>query len=292
MVPWQANSGDMLATMHNPALSRRRFAALASVSYASALAQTKRFMPVGLQQTAVGRNIQEDLPGTLRAVAKMGYQIIEFSAGTWMKWSSAEARQVRTQLDDLNLRCRSTHNEIVSFSGDGLSKAIGLNQIIGSDTLVSVRGPGTPSAPPSADDWKRFSEQLSMASERMRADGMTLGFHNHEIEFRTVDGFRPIDILVANRDITSFHLNVGLCLKGGGDPIAFIRQCPGRVQSILCQDFEGKARWKETFAAAEGVGGLQFYLIQRTDGLSLLAREGSDLLDFARKDLEYFSTLR
>ena len=40
---------------------------------------------------------------------------------------------------------QSTHNEIVSFSGDGLSKSLELNQILGSNTLVSVRGPaGTP----------------------------------------------------------------------------------------------------------------------------------------------------
>jgi sugar phosphate isomerase/epimerase len=133
---------------------------------------------------------------------------------------------------------------------------------------------------------------LSQASERIRSAGMTLGFHNHEVEFHTVDGIRPIDILAANRDINTFHLNLGLCLKGGGDPLAFIRQCSGRIQSVLCQDFEGKARWKPLFAAAEGGGGLQFYLIPRTDGLSLVPQEGSDMLDFARRDLEYFRSLR
>jgi sugar phosphate isomerase/epimerase len=247
---------------------------------------------VGLQQTAVNRNIQEDLPATLRAIAKAGYNIIEFSAGTFMKWSSPEAKQVKSQLDDLNLRCRSTHNEIVSFSGDGLSKAIELNQLIGSNTLVSVRGPGTPTTPATLDAWKRFSDQLSQAAARIRAARMTLGFHNHDIEFKMVDGIRPIDILAANQEITSFHLNVGLCLKGGGDPVAFLKQFPGRIQSVLCQDFEGRAQWKPTFAAAESVGGLQFYLIQRTDGLSLVPREGNDLLEFARRDLEYFRTLR
>jgi sugar phosphate isomerase/epimerase len=217
--------------------------------------------------------------------------MVEFSAGTFMKWSSADAKQVRTLLTELNLRCRSTHNEIVSFSGDGLSKAIELNQIIGSDTLVSVRGPGTPAFPPSLDDWKRFSDQLSRAADHIRAAQMTLGFHNHEIEFRTVEGIRPIDMLGRNKDITSFHVNIGLCLKAGGDPVAFMKQCPGRIQTILCQDFQGQARWKEIFAVAETVGRLQFYLIQRTDGLSLVQRDGDDLLDFARQDLKYFKRL-
>jgi sugar phosphate isomerase/epimerase len=123
-------------------ISRRQFALLVAASPAGLKGQTKRLFPVGLQQTAVGRNIQQDLTGTLRAIARMGYDLIEFSAGTFMNWTPDQAREVRTLLDELNLKCRSTHNEIVSFSGDGLSKSIELNQIIGSETLVSVRGPG------------------------------------------------------------------------------------------------------------------------------------------------------
>ncbi len=278
--------------MNRQFTSRREFAVLAAASIASARAQTGKRFPIGLQQTAVGRNIQQDLPGTLRAVAGMGYDLIEFSAGTFMKWTPAEAKQVRVILDDLKLGCRSTHNEIVSFSGDGLKKAIELNHIVGSDTLVSVRGPGTAAAPATADAWKRFSDQLSQAAEAIRGAKMTLGFHNHEVEFTMLEGIRPMDILAANKDIVSFHLNIGLCLKGGGDPVAFIRKCPGRIQTLLCQDFQGKARWKELFAAVEGGGGLQFYLVQRTDGLFLVPRDGDDLLEFARKDLEYFRNLR
>lgn len=283
-------------------LSRRQFALLAAASAAGLKAQTKKQSPIGLQQTAVGRNIQQDLTGTLRAIAKMGYDIIEFSAGTFMNWTPDQARQVRTLLDELNLKCRSTHNEIVSFSGDGLSKSIELNQIIGSDTLVSVRGPApgggrgagrgsTPATPPTLDAWKRFSDQLSQSADRIRSAKMTLGFHNHGIEFESVEGTRPIDILAVNKDITSFHLNVGLCLQAGGDPIAFIQQCPGRIQSLLIQDYKGQARWREIFNAAEGTGRLQFYLLQRTDGLFLVQREGDDLLDFAAKDLQYFRQL-
>jgi len=274
-------------------LSRRQFAVLAAASAAGSQAQTRTQVPIGLQQFAVGRNIQQDLNGTLRAIAKMGYEIIEFSAGTFMNWTPDQARQVRILLDQLNLKCRSTHNEIVSFSGDGLSKSIELNQIIGSDTLVSVRGPGPApgGAPPTLDAWERFSEQLSQAAGRIRSAKMSLGFHNHGIEFLPVNDMRPMDILAANKDITSFHLNIGLCLQAGGDPIAFINQCPGRIQSLLVQDYQGQARWKEIFRAAESKGGLQFYLIQRTDGLALVEREGNDLLDFAQKDLQYLRQL-
>jgi sugar phosphate isomerase/epimerase len=282
-------------------LSRRHFVFLSAASATQPKAQNRKRIPIGLQQTAVNRNLQQDFSGTLRAIAGMGYDIIEFSANTFMTWTPAKAKDVRSLLDDLHLRCRSTHNEIVSFSGDGLSKSIELNQILGSATLVSVRGPGPVlggnrgagplATPPTLDAWKRFSDELSAAADRIRAAGMTLGFHNHDVEFKAVETTRPIDILAANKDIVSFHVNIGLCLKGGGDPVTFIRACPGRIQTLLIQDYRGKANWKEILPAAESTGGLQFYLIQRTDGLSLVERQGGDLLDFVKKDLEYFHQL-
>ena len=231
--------------MKGRSLSRRRFMFLAGDSFcvrksprAKGKADSRRLA----EQTAVNKNLQQDFNGTLRAIAGMGYDIVEFSANTFMTWTPAKAKEVRSLLDDIHLQCRSTHNEIVSFSGDGLSKAIELNQILGSDTLVSVRVPVHLQCGPRRR-WKRFSGQLSAAADRIRAAGMTLGFHNHEIEFKPIEATRPINILTANKDIESFHLNVALCLKGGGDPVAFIHDCPGRIQSLLIQDYLGKANW-------------------------------------------------
>jgi len=132
--------------VRKPSLSRREFILLAAVSPAVLRAQKR--IPIGIQQTAVGLNIRQDLEGTLQAIAKMGYENIEFSANQFMNWTPARAKEVRALMDGINLRCHSTHNEIVSFSGDGLSKSLELNQILGSTTLVSVRGPPTVSAQP------------------------------------------------------------------------------------------------------------------------------------------------
>jgi sugar phosphate isomerase/epimerase len=225
--------------MRSQSLSRRRFVFLSAASAVRLSAQPKQTIPIGLQQTAVVRELPRDFDGTIRAIAGMGYDLIEFSANTFMTWTPARAKEVLALMDGVHLRCRSTHNEILSFSGDGLSRSIELNHLLGSDTLVSVRGPGSPTALATLDAWKLFSDQLSQAANRIRAANMTLGFHNHDVEFKTLEAIRPIDILAANNDITSFHLNIGLCLKGGGDPVAFIRQCPGRIQTLLVQDYMG-----------------------------------------------------
>ncbi len=74
-----------------------------------------------------------DLPGTVTAVAKMGYEVVEFWA-PYYQWTPAQAKDVRKLLDDLGIKCNSTHNSGEAVTPEGLKKAIELNQIIGSKT--------------------------------------------------------------------------------------------------------------------------------------------------------------
>ena len=68
--------------------------------------------------------------GTVRAVAKMGYAVVEFYS-PYYDWTPGYAKEVRKLLDDLGIRCLSTHNSANALSPEGLGKAIELNQILG-----------------------------------------------------------------------------------------------------------------------------------------------------------------
>jgi sugar phosphate isomerase/epimerase len=72
------------------------------------------------------------------------------------------------------------------------------------------------------------------------------------------------------------QLDVGTCLRAGSDPVAWIRANPGRIRSLHCKDWsmdpakaysvlfgEGNADWKNIFAAAEGGGGVEYYLVEQ-----------------------------
>ena len=147
-----------------------------------------------------------------------------------------------------------------------------------------MRGPAAAArgGSPTFDAWKAFSDHLSSAAPKVRAAKVTLGVHNHDIECKPVERTRPIDLLIANRDITSFQLNIALCLKGG-ELIDFLKRCPRPVQSLLSRDYNRYARWKEVFAAAEGKAGLQFYLSQRTDRLFLVERQDKQPVGVGRE---------
>ena len=252
-------------------LSRREFAALAA---AAPLLGQKKNIPVGLEMYSVRGELMKDIPGTVRAVAKMGYEVVEFYAPYFM-WSTDQARDVRKLMDDLGIRCNSTHNNTPSFTADGLPRAIELNQILGAKYIVMASAGRINGA----DGWKALADRLTQVVEKLKPLGMSSGYHNHANEWPLVEGKRPMDILAANTPKEfMLQLDVGTCVEAKADPVAWINQNPGRIRCIHCKDWaagtgpdkgyrtlfgEGDSPWARIFEAAESVGGIEYYLIEQ-----------------------------
>lgn len=256
-------------------ISRRSFLAFAvaaaplAATTLNAAVKAKK-VPVGLELYSVREELAKDLTGTVRAVAKLGYEIVEFYA-PYYNWTPEYAKEVRKLLDDLNVKCLSTHNGANALRPEGIQKAIELNQIIGSKTIV-MASPGRVST---LDDYKKVAEALSSAAEKLKPLGLRAGYHNHKPEFVAIDGKRPMEILAANtpKDVT-LQFDIGTCLEAGVDPVAWIKANPGRIRSMHCKDWsasegykvlvgEGAAQWAAIRKAAESVGGLEYYLIEQ-----------------------------
>jgi sugar phosphate isomerase/epimerase len=254
-------------------------------------AQTKK-IPIGIELYSVRNELAKDLPGTVTAVAKLGYEVVEFYA-PYFSWSTEQAKEVRKLLDDLGIKCHSTHNSPTAI-GDGLSKAVELNQIIGSRYII-IASAGKVAG---ADGWKAFADQLSAAAEKLRPQGMFTGFHNHQTEWAPVDGKRPMDILAAGtpKDVV-LQLDCGTCVEAGADPVAWIKANPGRIRSSHLKDWskakgyavafgEGDVPWKPLLDAAEATGGIEYYLIEQET-----SPEGS-AVDMAKRCLDNYKKLR
>lgn len=271
-------------------LSRRSLLALA----AAPLAAKKRRPPVGLELYSVRDELKKDLPGTVRSVARMGYEDVEFFA-PYYEWTPAYAKDVRKLLDDVNIRCFSTHNGSHSFTDAGLPHAIELNQILGCKIVVMA----SPGRITTMDGWKKVAELLNSGAEKLKGAGLRAGYHNHLAEFQPLDGKRPIEVIAANtgKDIV-LQLDTGPCLEAGSDPVAWIEANPGRIACMHCKDWspepgkgyqvlfgEGIGKWKKIFKAAEKTGGLEYYLIEQ---------EGSALppMETVRRCLDSFRKLQ
>lgn len=229
---------------------------------------------MGLELYSVRTELTNDLLGTVSAVARIGYQVVEFYA-PYLDWTLQTAKDVRRRLDDLGVTCRSTHNNAPSFTADGLQKAIELNQTIGSRSIIMASAGRVAGL----DGWKTVGDRLTAVAEKLRPLSMSTGYHNHQLEWTAVDGKRPMDVLAAStpKDVV-LQLDVGTCVEVGADPVAWINANPGRIRSIHCKDWgsgpgrgyavafgEGDAPWKKIFEAAEATGGVEYYLIEQEE---------------------------
>lgn len=303
----------------SPPLSRRSFLARAGTVPAILAAQTAgggsllaaaapesspvisagASRPIGIELYSVRNELQHDLPKTLRTVAQIGYKVVEFYA-PYFDWSFPYAKEVRSQLDDLGLRCDSTHNGIQSLTpGKTMAKAIELNQILGCRYIVLASAPGRIRG---VEGWKRLCEKLTAANARLEPHGLFAGYHNHQAEWAKVDGNQRImDVIAANtpREFV-LQFDVGTCMEAGQDPVAWVKANPGRIKCVHLKDWapgggpdagyrvlfgEGITPWQPLVAALESVGGVEYYLMEQ---------EGSRYSEFetARRCLQAWKALR
>ena len=140
---------------------------------------------------------------------------------------------------------------------------------------------------------RELQKLSTLRAEKLEPAGLKAGYHNHQTEFTPIDGVRPMEILAKNtKPSVMLQLDIGTCLEAGSDPVAWIRGNPGRIRSVHCKDWapdkgysvlfgEGVADWKAIFAAAQSVGGAEYYLMEQ---------EGSRYpeLETAKKCLEAY----
>ena len=279
--------------MPTHSLSRRSFIALSAMLPWSLRAFASGSIPVGLELYSVRNALKDDPMGTVRTVAHMGYQCVEFYA-PYFDWTDPQTKEMKKLLDDLGIRCYSTHNSSTYFTSENLKRAADMNLILGSKYVIM----SSSQPKPGLDGWKEIADTLNAAADQLEPAGLKTGYHNHQLEFTPVEGKRPIEILAKNtKSSVALQFDVGTCLEAGSDPVAWIRANPGRIKSIHCKDWspdpgkgytvlfgEGAADWKGIFAAAESVGGVEYYLVEQ---------EGSRFSEFetAKKCLETFRRL-
>lgn len=252
-------------------VSRREFLKAGAVSAAAlgltgvgglvAVAAAKKRIPISLQLYSVRDDCDKDLPKVLEAVAKMGYEGVEF-AGYYKR----KADELRKMLDSNGLKCSGTHTGMGELEGDRLKATVEFHKTLGAKFITVPGGVGGDTKQSWLDAAKKFNE----AAERLKEFDMYTGYHNHSHEFKKVDGETFWDILFSNTsDRVCQQIDTGNMMGGGGDPVFFLKKYPGRSLTIHLKehgdgDFgAGTCPWKEVFEICETTGGTQWYVIEQ-----------------------------
>jgi sugar phosphate isomerase/epimerase len=248
-------------------LSRRDFIASTVVSTAAIARplQAKRKVPVALELYSIRQDCQADLPGSLAAVAKMGYDGVEFAG-----YYGRGAKELRKLMDDLKLKTFSTHIGIKTLLGDELDKTIEFNKILGNPRLTVASLP----MPKTIQGWYDYAKQFNEIAAKLKKYKMRVGFHNHAGELDLLEGKRPWDVFLDNtsKDVTG-QMHMQHFPAKGLDAVAYMKKYRGRSRTLHLNDHapdkrrvllgEGVIEWKKIFDAAEKYGGVECYIVEQ-----------------------------
>lgn len=245
-------------------------------------------IPIGLQLFSVRGEVNKSLPETLKQVAAIGYQGVEpwGYGGDKLEWMGWAPQEIRKMLDDHGLTCCGIHLTTAALLGDNLQRTIELNQILGNKFLIIAADKQRMSA---LDTIQELADILNQTAEVLAPLGMATGYHAHYFDFVKFGEQTAWEILFSHtRKDVIMQLDIGNCANGGGDPIAMLREFPGRARSLHLKDYggepgsvigEGKADWETIFHLAETLHHPEWYVVEEggPDGLGF---------DVCRRSLE------
>jgi len=221
-------------------------------------------IPIGLQLWSVKDACKEDLAGTLKAVAEMGYDGVESG-----KFIAAEAAEMKAILDDVGLKMCGTHVPMDTLRGDELSKTVEFYRTCECRHLIVPYMKHE-----TREDCERFAEELSAVAETLRPLGMSTGYHLHYHDVAPRDGEWPWQtIFRAGGKGLIAQMDAGNCLGAGVDPTPLVREFPGQAVTVHLKDWsgprseplvgEGNVQWAAFFDACESVGGVTWYIVEQ-----------------------------
>lgn len=247
-------------------------------------AAERKKIPIGLQLYSLRVECQKDLPGMLAAVSKIGYKGVEFAG-----YHGRTAKELRKLLDDNGLLAEGTHTPYESVQGDKLKETIELNHTIGNKFLIVPSMNETKSKQEWLDRAKLFNE----IADKLKPEGMSVGYHAHAHDFHTIEGVSAWDLFFGNtRQEVIMQLDTANCRDGGADPVAVLKKYPGRARTIHIKSHgagpeavipEGDINWKEVFAFCEGKGKTEWYVVEH--------ETSKDPLDAVKRSFESLKSL-
>jgi sugar phosphate isomerase/epimerase len=186
-------------------------------------------LPIGIQLYTVRDLLDKDFTGTLKALADIGYQGVEFA---W-KYGGMSPEKLADFLKRLGLRCCGLHTNLDDIRNPQ-SDSYQYAKALGSPYLTTSRASDV------AKDWNATIRDVAAAAAVASREGYVFTYHNHAHEFAKVDGAYALDLLYerTNPAHVKAELDTYWIRKGGEDPAAYIRKYAGRVPQVHLKDMD------------------------------------------------------
>ena len=143
--------------------------------------ETRRLRRVGIQLYTLRDDARQNLEGTLRNIAQIGYKDVELLSS--MNNFGMPPAQLRALLDSLGMRAPSTHVGGDAFNN--LDREIETAKILGHRYIVLA---SLPTDNPTLDDYRLWADRLNEAGRHAQGSGIQIAFHDESIDFKPING--------------------------------------------------------------------------------------------------------
>ena len=189
-----------------------------------------RKIPIGLELYSVREHMEKDMPSTVRAVAKMGYEGVEFFGG--IRYTADEVNAI---LKETGLALCGWHTPYDLLAPDKLEETLAFFKAVGNKYCVVPWYSADTAA-----QWLDFALDMERIAQRMEKDGIRLGYHNHAHEFQEVDGQVPWSILFDNAKHLMMQMDTGNALEGGALAVDSFKKYPGISDTVHLKPYSLK----------------------------------------------------
>jgi sugar phosphate isomerase/epimerase len=185
---------------------------------------------VGLQLYTVRNLMEQSVEKTLYDVARIGYREVEFAG-----YFGRPPRAIKQLLDRNDLSSPSAHVPIDALRSGWYRTLNDASQIDQKWLVVAWLAEEDRN---SLDAIKRTAETFNKAGREAKDFKIRFAYHNHDFEFREVEGRRIFDVLLEETDpeYVDFEMDLYWITKGGADPFAYFERWPGRFPLVHVKD--------------------------------------------------------
>ena len=237
---------------------------------------------VGVQMMMVREQVASDgmLP-VLEKIARLGYNSVEVSHVATDEANIAALENGRSELGVEVAALSVALQKGPTATGDALDadfdKVVDDCRRLGCSYLRIGMMPVTAMVTKPAVE--EFARQCEEASQRLRAEGIQLAYHNHHVDFAKHDGETLFDIVRRLSPTLHFEIDVHWVQRGGKNPVDVLREYAGQVELVHLKDYR-VGLLPETaldlLAAGDRAG-----FSREFAGLVQFAEVGAGTLDFA-----------
>lgn len=257
-------------------ITRRTFLKQSGLVSAGLLLKPERFAAkqqlIGLQLYTVRNEVVKDVPGTIEKVAQIGYNSLEVFGYGNGKFFGLTPEEFLAILKKNNIITPSGHYGLNNYLSKGDEDEL-------KRTLEDAAKMGhtfftipflTPNLRTNLDDYKTLADRLNKAAPLVKDAGMKLAYHNHDFEFKDWGhGETGFSILSKQTDpkMVSFEMDIYWVSKAGKDPIALMKEQPGRFKMWHVKDMANTAEKEFTEVGSGTINYKEIFRYKKLSGM-------------------------